>query len=150
MEWGDKGARGIKDITRRPTESANLGPKGLTETELSTKVDTWASSLGPLYIYNRCVAWSLCGGPLTIGEGAMTMLCAMDPFFIARLPCLASVWEDALSPVVTWCIRVSGYQAETFPPLNWSGGGKEGGCIRVGQWGEEGVVLDQAVKWIYK
>jgi hypothetical protein len=35
-------ARGIKDTTRRPTESTNLGPEGLTETEPPTKEHAWA------------------------------------------------------------------------------------------------------------
>ena len=30
-------ARGVKDTTRRPTESTNLGPWGLTDTEPPTK-----------------------------------------------------------------------------------------------------------------
>ena len=34
-------ARGVKDTTRRPTESTNLGPWGLTETEPSTKEHAW-------------------------------------------------------------------------------------------------------------
>jgi hypothetical protein len=33
--------KGIKDITRRPTEAANLGPSGFTETEPSTKEHAW-------------------------------------------------------------------------------------------------------------
>lgn len=33
--------RGIKDTTRKPTESCNLGSWGLTETERTTREPAW-------------------------------------------------------------------------------------------------------------
>jgi hypothetical protein len=36
------GSRGTKGTARRPTESTNLGPVGLVETEPSNKEHTWA------------------------------------------------------------------------------------------------------------
>ena len=42
-EWERRnvGARGAGDTTRKPTESTNLGPLGLTETELPTREPGW-------------------------------------------------------------------------------------------------------------
>jgi hypothetical protein len=42
-------ARGLTDTTRRPTESANLGPERLTETEPPAKEHAWLD-LDPLHI----------------------------------------------------------------------------------------------------
>ena len=40
-------ARGVKDTTRRPTESTNLDPEELTESELPTKEHAGAESRTP-------------------------------------------------------------------------------------------------------
>lgn len=53
--------RGVKDITRRPTQSANLGPWELTETEAPTKEHVSGLDLGSLHNCNSYAAWSSFG-----------------------------------------------------------------------------------------
>jgi hypothetical protein len=36
-----EGGRGVKDTTRKPTASTNLGPYGLIETDLSSREHVW-------------------------------------------------------------------------------------------------------------
>jgi hypothetical protein len=36
-----EGDRGVEDTTRKPTDSTNLGPQGLTETEPTTREHAW-------------------------------------------------------------------------------------------------------------
>ena len=49
MEDGEEGVRRVKETTRKPAESANIGPGGLIETEPPTKY-THEMDLGPLQI----------------------------------------------------------------------------------------------------
>ena len=71
---------GIWYITRRPTESTNLGPWQLTETEPPTKELAWAGPRAPP-VLERC-ATDLHVGPLTIGGGAVSdsVACHWIPF----------------------------------------------------------------------
>ena len=89
--------REVKDTTRRSTESTNLGPWGLPETE-PNKDHKWAVPRPP-HICNR-VQLDLHVGPLTIGAGAVSDSCCLplDPFPLAGPPCRASVGEDTPSP----------------------------------------------------
>lgn len=45
-----EGARGVSDTTRKPTESTNLGPRGLTETEPPTKDHARTGPRSPAHI----------------------------------------------------------------------------------------------------
>lgn len=45
-----EGGRGIKDITRKPTESTNLIPWKFTETELPTKELPWDRLRPPTHL----------------------------------------------------------------------------------------------------
>lgn len=44
------GAREVKNTTRKPTGSTNLGPGGLTETEPSTKELAWFGPRPPTHM----------------------------------------------------------------------------------------------------
>jgi hypothetical protein len=50
-----EGARRV--ITRKPTESTNLGPQGLIETEVPPE-SIQGTDLGPLHRCNSCGVWS--------------------------------------------------------------------------------------------
>ena len=70
--------RGNKDITRKPTESANLGPQGLTETELTIR-SLHGSNLDPLHI---CYSFIACCSYRTpnSGSGGYLSLFFWGPF----------------------------------------------------------------------
>ena len=54
MEEGEErteGAREVKDTTRKPIESTNLGLEGLNETEPTTREHAWDESRPFTYIY---------------------------------------------------------------------------------------------------
>ena len=59
-----KAAGGVKDTTRRPTESTNLDPWELTENHQPKS--TQGLDLGPLHTWSRCV-FGLHVGPLRSG-----------------------------------------------------------------------------------
>jgi hypothetical protein len=59
------------------------------------------------------------------------------------LPCLASVGEDALSPIVTWCARVGGWVSIGAFPL-------EGGACEDGTGRRGGLGLWSGCKRIHK
>ena len=63
------GTRGVKDTTRRPTESTNLGTQGLTETEPPTKEHAGAGASPSPHVFGVDVQLGLHGCPLTIGVG---------------------------------------------------------------------------------
>ena len=46
--------------TGRATESTNLDPCKLPETEPPSKENTWAGPSAPAPIHSRCTAWSSC------------------------------------------------------------------------------------------
>ena len=52
-------------------------------------------------------------GPLTTGVQAVSDCLPLDPFFLARLPCLASVGEDVLS--LADVLGLGGTQGWGFP-----------------------------------
>jgi hypothetical protein len=47
-------SRGVKDITRRPTKSNNMGSLGLIETEPPTKEHAWTGPRPPIYWLQMC------------------------------------------------------------------------------------------------
>lgn len=49
-------SQGVKDTTKRPTETTNLAPWGLTETQSQGK-KRQVLELGPLHICSRCSDW---------------------------------------------------------------------------------------------
>jgi hypothetical protein len=56
-----EGARGVKDTIRKPTESTNLGPWGLMETELPVSMEPGSINemdLGPPHICSSFAAGS--------------------------------------------------------------------------------------------
>jgi hypothetical protein len=85
-----EGARRVKGSTNRPTEPANLGPWGLTETEPPTKEHAWTGPRPP-YTYVADVQLS---GSLNNWSGhcLWLRLCCLplDSFPLARLPYLTS------------------------------------------------------------
>ena len=89
-------AEGVKNTTKRYTESTNLRPCGLSETELSTKEHIKAGPSPPVADVQICPHV----GPLTIG--ALTITDSVTYLFqVARLPCLALMEKDIPSPSVT-------------------------------------------------
>ena len=117
-----------KNTTRRPIESTNLGPWGLTETEPPTTEHTGTGPRTPLHC-NRREAWSSCGSPNNWNRGCLC-LCWL-PLDLLPLPGLfgwASVGDDSLSCVATGCPRAGWYPREAFPCLRRGGEGSgEGG-----------------------
>ena len=69
----------------RPTESTNLAPWYLSESEPPTQEHTWVGTRPHWHICSRQAAQSL------------------------WQPCLASVGKDASNLVEPWCARVGGY-----------------------------------------
>ena len=61
----------VKDTTRRPTESTNLDPWGLTVAEIPTKEHSRAGPSSS-YIFIADVQLDLHVGPLTFGAGAFS------------------------------------------------------------------------------
>ena len=90
--------RGVKDTKRRPTDSTNLGPWGLTEARPPTREHTGA---GPRPLGLRV-------GPLTSGA-ELSLTCCWILFPLPELPGWASVVEDVPSPSGTRYLRVGWY-----------------------------------------
>ena len=119
-------ARGVKDTTRRPTESTNLGTWKLTETEPPTKEHA-GLGLGPLCICSRCTAYSSFGSPSNWSRVCL-WLCylPLNIFPLAGLSFLDSVEEDRLSPARIRCPRAC-WHLRSQPPFLWEGEGIIGG-----------------------
>jgi hypothetical protein len=66
-KWGDRieQTRGVMNTTRRPTESTNMGPWGLTKIKPPTKEHA-AAGPSPPYTFVANVQLCLHAGPLTI------------------------------------------------------------------------------------
>jgi hypothetical protein len=59
--WGRATGTGdVKDSTKRPTESTNLGPRGLTGLNHQPKSIHWLDQV-PRHLCSRCTAWSSFG-----------------------------------------------------------------------------------------
>ena len=86
------GVRGVKDTKRRPTDSTNLGPWGLTEARPPTREHTGA---GPRPLGLRV-------GPLTSGA-ELSLTCCWILFPLLELPGWASVVEDVPNILGTLC-----------------------------------------------
>ena len=86
--------RGVKDTKRRPTDSTNLGPWGLTEARPPTR-ERAGVNLDPLHFCKAWVAWSSCGTPDKWSRGYLS-LCFL-PFHQPGLFGWASVKEDVPS-----------------------------------------------------
>jgi hypothetical protein len=70
-------ARGVKDTTRRPTESTNLAHGGSQRLNHQPK-SIQGLDLEPLNICSRCKAWSSCGSPNNWSRGlSLTLLPAI-------------------------------------------------------------------------
>jgi hypothetical protein len=54
IKGGIEGARQVKDTTRRPTEPANLGQCGLTETEPPTEEHTQSGPRLAIHLQQMC------------------------------------------------------------------------------------------------
>jgi hypothetical protein len=90
--WQSEGIKvskweGVKDSTRRPTVSNNLGPWGLTEPQpppgSMEEID-----LDLLHICNKCAAWSSCGCPNKWSRGYLSLCSSsLDP-----LPTTWTAW----------------------------------------------------------
>ena len=85
----DEQARGVKDTTRRPTESTSLSLCELTETELPTKEHAGTRPSPPhAPIFVADVQVGLHVGPLTIGEDAVSDSVPAIGFPLPYLNCL--------------------------------------------------------------
>jgi hypothetical protein len=73
-------AGGVKDTTRRPTESTTLSPWELTETEATTKEHSGAGSSSTCcptpFVVDMQLGLHV--GPLTIGAGAASENCCLS------------------------------------------------------------------------
>jgi hypothetical protein len=93
---------GVKDNTRRPTESTNLGPWDLKETEPLTKEHAWAGLSTPYRFvadYNLVFIWV--SKQVKPGSFSDYVCLALDPLPLSRLPDWASMGEDVLSSAAT-------------------------------------------------
>ena len=70
-------AGGIKDMKRRCTESSNLGPWLLTETEPPTKEHVSAGSRPLTHLWQRCILDSITSGVRAV---SVSVLCHGIPF----------------------------------------------------------------------
>ena len=108
VEW----ARGIKDSTRRPPETTNLGPWGLTEIGPPTKEHAALPSPPPLHLSHMCI-WSSCMSPKTC---CLWFCCLpLDPLPATWTAFWASLREEVLSPAGSRCTKVRSYPREPFP-----------------------------------
>ena len=104
--WGPKG-------TGIPQEDQQSQLKGTLEAlrEWTTNKRTYsACPSASQHICSRCAAWSLCGSGTT-GAGAIAKVvaCLWDMYFLAGLPCLASMAEEMPSLTESWSTGVRGY-----------------------------------------
>lgn len=100
--------RGIKD-TRIPTESTNLGPWELTETEPPTKehASPRPDTSTPRYICSRYADWSSCGSTNNWSRVCLWLCCLpLNTVPLPGLPGRVRVRQDVLSPTGTRCPRV--------------------------------------------
>lgn len=105
----DCGTQRGQEHHRKRTESANIDPQCLSETEPPTR-SKHRLDLSPLHICSRCSAWSSCRCSNNWIRGCPWLHCLpVDPVHQTGLPGLASVGEDAPNPAVTWCVRVRWY-----------------------------------------
>ena len=105
------GAEKDRESIRRSTESINLDPWGLPESESQAKDQKHRLHLGPWYIYSKWAGWSSDGFPNNRSRGYPWACCLpaclpMDPVAL----CLASVEEDASSPALFSIHLVSGLE----------------------------------------
>jgi hypothetical protein len=134
-------AEGVKDTTRRPTESTNLGPWRVTETEPPTQEHVWTRPRPPTNMKQMCslvFVWVL----QTTGVGLSLTLTLLPAFgsLSSNWAALSNLSErDGLSPNEIQCIRASWYLREAGSPfLRRKGGGDERRRWEVRLGGEEG------------
>lgn len=76
-----------------------------------------------------------------------------DPFPLAGLPWLASVWEDKSSPAVNWCVRMGCYTWHMGPSGSFPSRRRKGRGNKDRIWGwdlEERGNCELDVKWVSK
>lgn len=130
------GARGAKEITRKPTESTKLGSSGLTKTELPTRDLAW-NCLRPLRICYSSVALSFCASP------SSGLCCLFWGPFPPGLSCPALIAEEGLILIAAWSAMAAWYTGKASPFLKrkderWMGWGWKGGWGMGLSWEEEG------------
>jgi hypothetical protein len=142
-----EGPSGDKNSTRRPTESTNLDPWELPETESATKGHTWARPRppSPLHICSRCAAWSSYRAPNN-WTGGYPWPCFLPVYLapLTGLSCLIS--EDVPSHAVTWCAGWVGTQGDSPSSQRWRKGGR--GRNYMEGTGRRAEDYDWDIKWI--
>ena len=98
------GAEKDRESIRRSTESINLDPWGLPESESQAKDQKHRLHLGPWYIYSKWAGWSSDGFPNNRSRGYpwACFMHACAPPLLNGLPCVASFEEDTLSSTGTF------------------------------------------------
>ena len=145
--WGRVGDRiepaaWVKNITRRLTESTNLGPQG--SRRLGPQAGTMQGlDLDILHIFNKCSAWSLCDSPNKwSGAVSVSVLFHWIPF--SYLDCLVGPqWERIHLVLLGLDVPEWGGTQVGLPFSEKKGRGQWGSYLQGWDWEErrEGLVF---------